>query len=191
MKSAPGPSTIELGAKPSVIEPPLPSVTTSSESLTAPAPLGGPSTTCGKSAWPKSGPGPAVNDSTELAKREAQLCSTPAAALSELAEPHAEEKNPTERSAPSARPRKLTNLDSRASSRSVVDGAEAILGRFGAPTDWSSDFPLIRAPPSRASGNPTLTGLFGGGYSGYGGGSVPDLHRTSQGGLSTSPRGAQ
>src|SRR5258706_11061713 len=82
MKSGPGRSTMRLGAKPSVIVPPLPSVTTSVEPTLAPPPLGGPSAMSGKSLCPVVGPGPAVNDSTEVAKREAHsapLESLPAA----------------------------------------------------------------------------------------------------------------
>ncbi len=67
-----GPSTIALGAKPSVIEPPLPKLTTSSEPRSSPSPLGGPSTTPGKFACPKSEPVPALKDCTDVAKRDTQ-----------------------------------------------------------------------------------------------------------------------
>src|SRR6187402_3183898 len=192
MKSGPGRSTIELGAKASVIEPPLPSVTTSNEPLTAPAPLGAPSTTSGNLDWPKVGPGPAMNDWTEVAKLDGQDCSPSFSALSVPAELQAEQKNTTEKRAPHARSHKLTNVDSRASSRSVVGRyrgdfrvAPARL-QTGLPTSLSSACHL-----REHRGFPTFTGFLARGYSGYGGGSVPDFHRTSQGGISTSPRGAR
>src|SRR6478735_933174 len=161
MKSGPGPSTIEFGAKPSVIEPPLPSVTTSSEPLIGPAPFGGPSTTPGKLARPKLGPGPGEKDSTLVAKLAEQLCSPLGAERSRTDELHAEEQNPNQRRAASARPHELTKVDSRASSRSVVGRGRGDFLVASAPTDWSSDFPLIRVPPSRGSGLPTLTGFIG------------------------------
>src|SRR6478736_146669 len=110
MKSAPGPSTIELGSNPSVIEPSLPRLATLNEPFAGPAPLGGPSTISGKSDCPASCPGPGVNDTTEVAKRDVQLWSTLGAGSSEPAEPHAEEKNPSKRRAPNARPHKLTKM---------------------------------------------------------------------------------
>ena len=186
--SACSPRWREFGAKPRVIAPPFPSVTTSSEPLMAPRPLGGPSTTSGKFARPKSGPGPATNDSTLVAKRDVQL-GLPSGAVASAA--HAEAENPTKRSAPSVRPHELTNVDSRASSRSVVDGAEATCVapahlQTGLPTSLSS----LRHLREVGFFRPSLVSLARR-YSGYGGGSVPDFHRTSQGGITTSPRGAQ
>src|SRR3954464_4319673 len=93
MKSGPGPSTIELGAKPSVIEPPLPSEATSKEPFASPRPLGEPSTISGRSACPKSDPGPGLKDSTEVAKPEGNAVE--GAGASVAAEPHAEQSKPT------------------------------------------------------------------------------------------------
>src|SRR5450432_2311285 len=84
MKSGPSRSTIVLGAKPSVITPPLPRVTTSSDPKRTPPPLGGPSTMPGKSAWPLVGPGPAVNDTTDVAKRDGQDPASAGAAASSV-----------------------------------------------------------------------------------------------------------
>src|SRR5450755_741540 len=104
MKSGPSPSTITLGAKPSVIEPPLPKVATSSEPLLRPPPLGGPSTMSGSAACPVVGPGPAMNDSTDVANRDGQVSpslvtpAAPASAMllpSDTDDPHAAHANQT------------------------------------------------------------------------------------------------
>lgn len=79
-----------------------------------------------------------------MANREPQAWLALDVPVSELAGPHAEEDKPIEKRATSVRPRKLTKMDSRASSRSVVGQRQGnfrvALARqqIGLPTSLSS-----------------------------------------------------
>src|ERR1035437_8756491 len=72
-KSGPGPSTMALAPKDTVIEPPRPSDTTLVLPWSGPTPTGGPSTTPGMAGMPKPAQSPGWNSTTPVTKRSARI----------------------------------------------------------------------------------------------------------------------